>query len=388
MNAVGKLPVCWMVCLGLLLGPPPAAPAAVNARNDLSAQAEQIARTELERLGQPYVAEIDRSRHIIYLSALDADHRRRTQQLLSAFTDAQRRTLLDKRLPWNLTVVLPTVDDYREMAAHEQLEHATGFFQPARRRLVSIDHGRVLIHEFTHALHQADMDAARQVHPIWIREGLATLFETSRITPLGLVPMVDGRLLAIRDALEKKAQKKLIPLEGLFAMSPKDFMASPRLCYAESRYAMFYLYSKDRLRTFYEAYKQGYSRDPTGERAYEKALGRRLFLIEPEWEQWLKSLRLPTGSARRGQGRLGIEVAQHSRGVEVVRLLKDGAARRAGRIREGDVIVTFNGTDVTGPAQFFAVVRSTGAKKTVLVKLLRHNRPLTVHQPLGAAPPP
>ncbi|HUT01562.1 MAG TPA: hypothetical protein VM031_03845, partial [Phycisphaerae bacterium] len=90
-------------------------PAAARAATDLGAQARQIARHQVEKFGKGYATRIDHNRHIVYVSALDDGHLRETIQLLSSFTDAYRRALPSTRPAWNVTVVLPTVDDYKKL---------------------------------------------------------------------------------------------------------------------------------------------------------------------------------------------------------------------------------------------------------------------------------
>ncbi len=374
----------FAICFIFAVGVSPLLPPSSQAMGkDLNAHVNALAKAQLAKMGDGYVAQIDRRRHIVYISALDDEHLRRTQLLLASFTDAQRVTLFDKPLPWNLTVVLPTIGDYEKLAAKAKVEHASGFFTPALQRLVSIDRGKVLIHEFTHALHQADMTAARQVHPVWITEGLATLFETSEITPAGVIPAIDTRVLTLKRALR---QDKLIGLDELLQMNRKRFMERPDVAYAQSRYLMFYLWHKQRLKRFYTAYKSGYHSNTTGKKALETALGSRLFLIEPKWRQWVETLKIPANYARGTRGRLGLEVKDHPRGVKVVSLLHGGAAKRTGRIRVGDIIEGFNSIKVTNPAQFFAVVRAAGSMKTATIHVIRHNRRIAVSQPLGADP--
>jgi S1-C subfamily serine protease len=73
-------------------------------------------------------------------------------------------------------------------------------------------------------------------------------------------------------------------------------------------------------------------------------------------------------------------------GVKVVRLVDGGPAKRSGRIDVDDVIQELNGRKVGNLAEFVAAVRSSGALRTVDVKLLRHGESLTVQQPLDGRP--
>jgi len=363
--------------LGCILAAPPVAPAAA----DLTVQAKRIARQQVEKLGENYTAHIDASRHIVYVSALDDGHLRETIQLLSAFTDAYRRSLPAARPAWNVTVVLPTVEDYRKLTL--PFPECVGFYSPAGRRLVAIDRGRTLLHEFTHALHHADIAAARQVHPIWVCEGLATLFEASRITPSGLKPQLDRRLPTVQRAVRNK---KAIPLKRLLTMGREPFLKDAALAYAQARYVMYYLHSRGRLAQWYKRYKANFTHDPNGLKAFEASLGSRIFLIDPAWRKWVLSLRMPSSEHRTQQGRLGLEVQKVAQGVKVVGMVPGSAAKVAGRIRVGDIIEKFNRHAIRSPGDLVGAVRSAGALKTVEVEVRRHGRRMTVIQPLGAPP--
>ena len=348
------------------------------APTDLTAQARQIARDQLKQFGTGYTARIDPARHVVYVSALDTEHLRQTVALLAAFTDAYRRTLPAARPAWNVTVVLPTADDYRKLEL--PLEKCVGFYQHSARRVVSIDRGRTLVHEFTHALHHADMAAAKQVHPLWVVEGLATLFEASRITPSGLQPRVDLRLPVLQRAIR---QRKAIPLQRFLTMGRKAFMKDANLAYAQARYVMHYLHHRGRLRQWYQRYRAHFTRDTDGVEALERSLGNRVFLIEKEWHKWVLSLKMPASEPRVRQGRLGLEVKKATGGVQVVGLVAGSPAKLTGRIHVGDMIETFNAHPIRNTAELVGAIRAAGAARTVKIQLRRHGRRITVLQPLG-----
>ena len=52
-----------------------------------------------------------------------------------------------------------------------------GMYLHPARRLVSRDAGQSLQHEFVHLMHFAHMERTGQRHPIWVQEGLASLYE-------------------------------------------------------------------------------------------------------------------------------------------------------------------------------------------------------------------
>jgi len=375
------------VTVGLVLW---TAAIAEDARSDPTAEqaavrqaqgsAEQLAERELEQLGEGYAARVEAERKIVYVAALDDAHFAETAALLAAFDDAFARTLGGRARPWYVTVVLPTATDYRRLLPPElDRDDVTGFYDHAARRLVALDRGRVLLHEFTHALHLAD--AGEQPHPTWLREGLATLFERSRVTRDGLAPYVDGRVVEVQRAIRENG---LIRLQRLIGLDDKAFMRRAALAYAESRYLMLYLYGRGKLAAFYSRYKEGFDADPSGAEALAETLGEGLPRIEEKWRAWVAELRPAENEARTMQARLGLQVRNHSQGVLVAGVVPGSAAEKAGRIRAGDVIVRFNGRGIRTPGEFVGAVRAARALQTVEVSLLRHGRPTTVRQPLGA----
>ncbi len=348
--------------------------------NDLSVQAINIAKNQLAKFGPEYSADIDRYRNIIYISALDDRHLRQTQELISKYIDAQKKSLFSTRMPFNITVILPTMDDYRGLAGKANMEWATGFYNPRSHRLTSIDRGEILIHELTHALHHADSALAKQKHPPWITEGVATLFQNSRMDHTGLKPVVDNRLFTVRQAIRSG---NLMHFEDLFALGQKKFVANASLAYAQSRYVMFYLWKKNRLKSFYDRYKSGFADDPSGYKAFEATFHSRMYLIERDFIKWIEKLEIPLGLSKAGRARLGVEVLNHERGVQVVGLVQGSAAKDAGRIFIGDIIIKFNDKEVKHPSQLFAAIKSVGAMRTATITLLRHNRRKVIQQPLG-----
>jgi len=358
-----------------------AAPALGTAETpeQLKAEAYKLAREHLARMPEGYHARIDVDRRLVYVSALDEAHLKETMVLLAVYTDAQRKVLLSEPLAWNVTVLLPEEAEYRKLAPDLK---TTGFYRYADHTLISIDRGRVLLHEFTHALHHADAAAAGQTHPIWICEGIATLFESASVVSGELSLSTDSRLIHLQRALRLKT---LVPLEKLMKMETKAFVEQADLCYAQSRYLLYYLHENGLLRKWYAAYKAGFDKDPTGRAALEKVCGKHISAIEEDWREWAGELKLPWGELRRGQARLGIEMQDHNRGVKVVRLLPGGAALKGGRLRKGDIIRAFNGTDVSSAAELINAIRASGAHQTVKIDLYRNGRELTVLQPLGAA---
>ncbi len=345
-----------------------------------SSKAPEPSASQPVRLGAGYSRIADKERQLYYVSALDAEHLAMTTGLLGKFSDAFNKTLRAQRPQWRIIILLPTVEDYRRLAPTKDV---VGFYRPSNRTLISIDRGRVLIHEFTHALHHADAAAAHQQHPVWIWEGLGSLFAASIIGPSGLQPQVDLRLLPLQSAIRSD---KTIPLARLLTLKPDAFIRQSELCYSEARYLLLYLHRQGRLSKWYETYKAGFRNDSTGKDALEKILGKRLERIEEEWKDWVKRLRLPWGERRAGRARLGLKLQDTKNGVKVAGFVEGSAAERAGRIRKGDILLKLNGYKIANTAHAIGAIHSAGAMQTVTIELKRHGRRLTVRQPLGAPP--
>jgi hypothetical protein len=342
--------------------------------SDLNVRAEKIAREQLEKFGEGYSSKIDRQRHLIYISALDEEHLAETTELLSGFYDAYKHTMGSLAPKWNITIILPTVQDFREVIPDEQ---CAGSYSERGRKLIALDRSETLLHEFTHALH--DADAGGLYHPLWVVEGLATLFDSCEVTPSGLEPYVDDRVRTLQQAIY---QKRTIPLDELFRMGREEFLNEGALAYAQSRYAMYYVYERDRLAAFYKRLKSDYAKDPHGIKSFELELTSSLPGIDKAWQEWALKLRPRSDLYLKHLAMLGVQVRQHDEGVEVTALDDGGAAKRTGRLRVGDVIQKFNGKQTDKPEDLYEALGACRAMQTVEIEILRHGREETIHQPL------
>jgi len=341
-------------------------------------EAKRIADQYLGRLGDGYIARHDSARRLVHISALDPAHHAETVALLSQYADAFCKTLSTSRPEWLVTVLLPTVEDYRAMAPRSGV---LGYYDPSKCLLVSIDRANVLVHEFIHALHHADCAASRQHHPLWVSEGLATLFESSKTSPTGIQPYVDTRSVTLQNAIRMHRQ---IPLARLLSDKGPIWTSNEELCYAEARHLMLYLHRQGKLRCFYAALKSLYNQDRTGRKAVETALGEKLPKIEKQWLAWAEKLEMPWGQKRAGQGRLGLRVRDTRDGVKVMGFDPGSAAEVSERLEVGDIILEFDGSQINSTAALVAAVRSAGAMRTVKLGIRRKGRRIIVRQPLSS----
>lgn len=142
-----------------------------------------------------------------------------------------------------------------------------------------------LVHELTHALMAVDFPEA----PIWISEGIASLYEQSRVEGDSLKGEPNWRLPELQAAL---VAGTLTPLRNLLSMDFRAFREQREsLHYAQSRYFCKYAESKGVLRPLYMRFRDQHESDPTGVISVERAFGKSIEAIEDEWHDWIRTRR-------------------------------------------------------------------------------------------------
>jgi|GEM_PF-1759518 hypothetical protein len=138
-----------------------------------------------------------------------------------------------------------------------------------------------MVHEMTHALMADDFPEA----PIWLAEGIASLYEQCRAEGNILKGEDNWRLPELKIAL---SQGSMTPLARLLAMNPASFRAEKEsLHYAQARYFCKYLEDLGLLSGIYKEFRERYTLDPTGARFVAKAFGKSLETVEGAWKRWI-----------------------------------------------------------------------------------------------------
>lgn len=171
-----------------------------------------------------------------------------------------------------------------------------GFYSPSDRAIVMNAGPGIgtLTHELVHPVVEADFPGA----PTWIDEGIASLYEAFAFTGPGEIRgQKNWRHPALKAAL--LARGKSFPggppvfpsLPRLVGMSDTEFRGGKEgLNYATARYFCQWLESKGKLWAFYQAFRDGYATDPTGEKAFTAVLGKSPDALDEEWAKWVVSL--------------------------------------------------------------------------------------------------
>jgi hypothetical protein len=260
-------------------------------KSDITHAAGQRIVSDLrKRLGDKYLYDVDEKRKFVF-----AAHTSRTLlQSLEKLIDDEAASLgeLVFAHPSDefIRIVMATPADF---AKFETRPGVGGYYDDSARMLLVHRPGAELRHEFVHALHAADQHALGEAHPIWLSEGLATLYEYPRPGPAAkteLLPSDTWRLAVVQSAAKRGAS---IPLEDLLKMKRDAFTARADLAYGEAGSLLMYLYEHEMLKGFYAAYTERYEQDPTGRTAIERITGKNLTDLQADWQQWMSTRIVP-----------------------------------------------------------------------------------------------
>ncbi len=310
--------------------------------------AEAVLRELKHQLGDGYLYEIDDDDKLIFATNTDAVTLAALKKMLVAQARSQHVQLFGHVSDQFITVILPSNRDFAAMITQPGVE---GIYDHDQHVLVARGLGFVTQHEFTHAMHYADIEPTEQDHPVWLVEGIAVLFEHAEFesnpsdpqTPL-LIPQPGFRLASLQAAAASHLNL-LIPWDKLLVMAQPQFVDKAAIAYAESGSIMDYLYRHDQLRKFYDAFKANYDKDRTGRLALEQVTGLTLDALEKDWKQWMLRQKPPAVQAGPDGPYLGARFGPANDGIRIEFVVEAGPAGKAG-LHAADLIVGLNDVDV------------------------------------------
>jgi len=319
-----------------------------------------------------YKTEFDTDRNFVYLHAKDEKQMAEFRRGLNAYADMQWRDLFQNKPQRPLYIVLLTPENSPKILP----PGIGGFYNSGAATLFCGDQpierllrADVITHEFTHALHYADASARRQEHPIWLIEGLATLFESSDQGGKA-VPRQNHRLAVLHMAAR---QGSVMPWKAMMNLSHPQFMSQAALAYAESRYILYYLYEKGLLRRFYDEYTlpANFARDRTGIEAMQVVFGKLIEEVERHWRHWVLKQTVPDIPF------LGVNTREENKHVIVADVTKGSPADKAG-MKVGDTIVSIGGRPIESQAQLMEAIGSRHVDEDALIDILRDGKTVSV----------
>lgn len=351
---------------------------ALVARKDQiqKAHAQRALAAFRQTFGDGYLYEIDEESKLIFATNTDAQTLADLKAVLLAQANGLWKDLFDHKPDQYIAVVLPSAADYRKIVPSPNVG---GFYNPEARVLIAKRLGQIMTHEFTHALHNADVESDGQNHPVWITEGLATLFEAAVFENGAVRPRDNFRLPYIQAGARTG---KLIPLERLLTMTQPQFIARAIFAYGQSGSLLLYLHEKELLRKFYETYKATYDKDRTGRAALEQVTGRRLKDLESDWKKWLATRQPPAMTTGPDGAFLGVRFGQENDGLKLEDVVAKSPAERAG-LQRGDIIVGLDDLDVRDYQSLLPLLAERKPGETVSLRVRRAEKYLEVPVLLG-----
>ncbi|MSR28208.1 MAG: PDZ domain-containing protein [Phycisphaerales bacterium] len=303
--------------------------------------------------------------NLLVASSIDREGLDRTLAMLAKLADALTQTLLERTPEQAVLLVIATPTDAQ---AYFKDPQQAGLYEHRLRQLVVRDTGSTLRHEYTHAIHHGHMERLGQRHPLWIQEALATLFEDWERGPNNEVVLKPN--LRTNEAYELVRKRKDLPWTEFVALDDAAFMTAAVDHYAQARSMLLYAAEMGKLQEWYRALTKGFGTDPTGRRALEQVFSAPIGRIEEQWRAWVMDRGKIDATLADGDGVMGISVSGVADGVHIDSVQAGGPAQRAG-LREGDVIVQIDATEIRSAGDFLVASARRNAGESLAVRFRR-----------------
>lgn len=315
--------------------------------------------------GDTYRYDSDEDGGLVYATYLEDSSHARMKTLLAELEQHLRKAYFGTapREPVLIAIVRPN-----DAAKYLDRPEVKGMYLHRERRLVARDVGQSLQHEFVHLLHFAHMERTGQRHPIWIQEGLASLYESYTLRPDGGVEFQPN--IRFNFARKQVVSKTSTPWKELVSMSPDAFMADAERLYPQARSIFEFFAREGKLETFYRALSATSQDDPDGSSAIERVFGAPLTEVEARWKQWMIKRGAVDDTVSRRDASLGLTADDAGDGVKVRSFVIKSAAKAAG-LRVGDVIHTIDGVPVRNREELVLAVARLRVGESVQVAFRR-----------------
>lgn len=320
-----------------------------------------------------YRYEIDEKRRLAFATALDEVSHREMCDMLRREADQLIDTLFGAAPSYYVLIAVPTPEHAEALFGGD--DGIGGRYEHARRRLISRDIGGSLRHEFVHAFHYGHMErlGLRNPHPLWIQEGLASLYEDYEVDESGEFRFLPNERNNI--VIRRAKSGRIAKWKDLFEMSSDRFMAKAGRTYPLVRSIFEFLASEGKLDDWYKAYVDVANDDPNGTTAFAAAFDKPLEDVERDWLAWIRAQPIVDHRIAFGDAALGITADQNSSndGVKIAEVLTGSSASRA-RLRVGDVIVSVDGQETRSLRELQKVIGAKQVGDRVEVRARREGR--------------
>lgn len=327
---------------------------------------------------------VDEHMRVVYRTAFDERSTRAAIEELNRVTAFAESNLFpdlfdpakSKDDAW-VTIILPNKTDFARWATALYGPNAIsgnsmvgGAYEHDLKRLVSMDLGSTLRHEFLHLLHYRHITRQGQACPAWVLEGLGCLVEDYDLGPAGeLVPATSWRTNILK-RVEKLGN--LPTVEKLAAIKYTPFFNQrPLFNYAAARGVFMFLHHEGKLLEWSKAYDETYRDDPGGMLAYTHVLGTQDALaLHRRWREFVRAFAAVPEEIRSGAASLGLELdAGGGEGPIVASFDRRGGI---GTLHLGDVITAIDGKPIRDLAELVRVLSGYKPNDEVEIAYRRH----------------
>ncbi len=326
-------------------------------------------------IGDDYRYETHEAYRLAYATTLDATAHREMQVMLEAEADWLIENLFNAPPDYFVLIAIPTKRHADELFDGDQT--IGGLYDHNQRVLVSRDIGGSMRHEFFHLMHYGHMERIGQRHPLWIQEGLASLFEDYQLKADGSIIFKPNE----RHNVVKRREKagRVMRWSQLFGLTESRFMRNAGAMYPQVRSMFEFVADKGHLKTWYARYVENFHRDKSGRVAFEEVFAAPLDDIERMWRNWVRARPMVDNVIGYGDASLGIESPRHgaSDGVVVSGIIPGGAASRS-RLRSNDVIVAADGEPTRTLTELQAIIGAKRVDDRVSLRVRRGSEYLTI----------
>lgn len=313
-----------------------------------------------------YSYESDARHRLHFGSTLTEQAHREMTQMLGLQADQMESSLFGSLQSDWIFVLVPAPEDRSIFSLDET---TTGWYEHSRRMLVTRDIGASLRHEFAHVLHWGHMDRIGQRHPMWIQEGLASLYEEYALDNarerIKFQPNERHNI-----ALKLVADGEVPSWRTLFSIEAVRFMRGAERNYAVVRSIFEFIASGGKLEAWYRNLVDTWHEDKDGILALERTYGRSLESIERSWQQWLRDRGRFDDLIEPGDATIGVTADEAVDGCVVTEVIRGSGAFEAG-MREQDVIVKVGSQPVRSPRELRLSVARRKVGEVVVIRVRR-----------------
>jgi hypothetical protein len=212
-----------------------------------------------------------------------------------------------KRPDEGVTVLLfPTAEGYRAYshARFPGMGINLGVYQPARREIAGdVSQGEAFLTTFTHEIVHPILDGDFPEAPLWLKEGIASLFEAPVFGKDGSIhgePRDWRDVDYLQPAFASPVERKMLRVDALFGMSARTFKEGEERAtgeaakeiegvhYALARSVCAWMDAQGKLWAFYRAWRDGFEADETGEKAFRRVMGGTPREVNGKWVGWAR----------------------------------------------------------------------------------------------------